>query len=284
MINLQNVSFAYKKQKPLFQNLDLQMEEGHIYGFLGRNGAGKSTLMKIISGLLFPHSGTCSVNGFTPGFREVGFLSDIYFLTEELYTPAIKVSTLKKIYAPFYNKFDGVQFDRLLQEFEIEGDPKLTNLSYGQKKKVFLSFGLATNCRLFIMDEPTNGLDIPSKTQFRKIIAGSITENRTFIISTHQVRDMANLIDPIIILEQSKIIFQESLEQISKKLYFGYHQGMKAPEGALFSERTPGGYKYVLPNFEGEESNVELEDLFNTITTNRDQINELFKKPAYHDA
>ncbi len=277
MVNLKKIGFKYKKNKPLFNNLDLNMESGHIYGFLGKNGAGKTTLMKILSGMLFPHEGECEVLGFTPQKRSVEFLSEVFFIAEEIYSPPMRISKYKEFYAPFYPKFNASQFETYLKEFEIEADNKLTDLSYGQKKKVILSFGLATNCRLLIMDEPTNGLDIPSKAQFRKILARSISDYQTFIISTHQVKDLVNLIDSIIILENSKIIFHENTENISKKIHFGFSQGINEPENVFYSERVPGGFSFVKKNEEETESEVEIETLFNAVINNKTAIQELFK-------
>jgi len=282
MIHLSNVSFGYKKSRPLFKSLNLNVEKGNIYGLLGKNGAGKTTLMKIIAGLLFPKMGEVNVMGFTPQDRSPNFLADVYFIHEEHYVPNIKVSTYEKTYAPFYPKFDHAQFESHLNEFGLERNRNMTEMSYGQKKKVLLSFGLACNSSLLILDEPTNGLDIPSKSQFRKLLAKSITDERSFIVSTHQVRDMANLIDPIIILEDGEIIFQENLWDVSKKLFFDISYSTAEPEGVLHAERLPGAYRTVTENLTGEESEVELEALFNTIITNREKISELFKTPVHH--
>jgi len=291
MVNLSKISFSYKggllkkrPGEPIFDNLDLQLQagEGQIYGLLGKNGAGKTTLLKLISGLVFPDSGSAEVMSYNPSERHPGMLADIYYVQEELYLPEIKISAYEKFYAPFYPKFSFEQFDYYLREFGLDKERKISNLSHGQKKKVMLSFGMACNSRLLILDEPTNGLDIPSKTLFRKMIANAIAEDRLFIISTHQVKDVANLIDPIIILENGKILFNESVANISQKLSFDLEQGLEEPKGALFSERIPGGYKTVRENQSGRESEIDLEALFNTIVLNPEKINQLFQKEVYH--
>lgn len=293
MINLSDITFAYKsglfnrkKGDMLFDRLDLQMEagQGQIYGLLGKNGAGKTTLLKLISGLVFPDEGTAEVMGYTPSDRHPGMLADIYYVQEELYLPEIKIKAYEQFYSPFYPKFSGEQFDYFLKEFGIDKERKINNLSHGQKKKVMLSFGMACNSRLLILDEPTNGLDIPSKALFRKMIANAISDERLFIISTHQVKDVANLIDPIIILENGKVLFNESVENISKKLSFDLEQGLGEPQGALYSERIPGGYKTVRPNTTGRESEIDMESLFNTIILNQENINKLFQKEIYHES
>ena len=277
MIQLKDLSFSYSKGAMLFEGLELSIPGGNIYGLLGKNGAGKTTLLSLISGLLFPNSGSCEVLGHTPRKRQPSFLSDLYFIPEELHIPAMRISSFVAIYSPFYPKFDRAQFSSLLSEFKLSEELKMNKLSYGQKKKVILSFGLATNCKLLILDEPTNGLDIPSKTQLRKILAGAISEDRTFIISTHQVRDLANLMDPIIIINQGRIIFQESVESINNKLQF--QLAFREPDisEVIYSERVPGGYMTINPqNGEGEEE-VDLEVLFNAVIEKTGYFTDLFK-------
>ena len=277
MIQLKDLSFSYKKGPRLFEGLQLSIPGGNIYGLLGKNGAGKTTLLSLISGLLFPKSGTCEVLGHVPGKRQPSFLSDLYFIPEELHIPAMRVRTFVDIYAPFYPKFDRTQFTALLSEFNLDQELKMNKLSYGQKKKVILCFGLATNCKLLILDEPTNGLDIPSKTQLRKILAGAISPDRTFIISTHQVRDLANLMDPIMIINQGKIIFQESLESINQKLQFQLSFREPDPAEVIYAERVPGGFMTINPqNGEGEEE-IDLEVLFNAVIEKTSYFTDLFK-------
>lgn len=276
MIEMNNISYAYSKRQRLFNQLVLNVPAGNIYGLLGKNGAGKTTLLRLISGLLFPKEGDIRVLGYQPQLRQPAFLSDAYLVAEELYIPNMTIAAYKKLYAPFYPKFDEGAFNRYLQEFEVQPDVKMSALSYGQKKKALISFGLASNCRLLLLDEPTNGLDIPSKSQFRKLLAGAITEERTFIISTHQVRDMANLIDPIIILENGQIVFQQALETVTQKLFFEPQYVAMPPEDAIYSERIPGGYMVLKENTNEEESEVDVEVLFNAIVTNKQAIDALF--------
>lgn len=282
MIELKNLSFGYKKRQPLFKELDLTIPTGNIYGLLGKNGAGKTTLLSIIAGLLKPKEGDVNVMGYTPFDRLPSFLSQLYFIPEELHVPSMSIKAYEETYAPFYPNFDHRQFDQYISEFGLDKQHKLTKLSHGQKKKVIIGFGLATNCALLILDEPTNGLDIPSKTQFRKLLASSISDDRTFIISTHQVRDMANLIDPIIILDSAQIIFQQSVEAITSKVAFELQFSEPAADEAIYYERVPGGYMTLQENTTGESSyeEIDLEILFNAIIEHRSTFDELFKMEA----
>ncbi|MCK4608105.1 MAG: ABC transporter ATP-binding protein [Gammaproteobacteria bacterium] len=218
MIEIKELSFGYKAAPQLFVDLMLELTEGNIYGLLGKNGAGKTTLLKLIAGMLSPVQGGCQVMGYKPHLRHPLFLQDIYFIPEEFSVPPITVDLYVNLYAPFYAKFDYQAWNEALDEFCLPRDKKLHILSYGQKKKFLVAFALATNCKLLLLDEPTNGLDIPSKSQFRKLMARMLTEERSFIIATHQVRDLETLIDTVVILDEGRIIFNEPIYESETNL------------------------------------------------------------------
>lgn len=276
MINIQDLSFSYKK-KPLLEKLDLQFEAGHIYGLLGKNGTGKSTLLRNIAGLLSPKKGSIKVNGHIPFERVPGFLEDIFIVLEEFHLPDISISDLIKYYAPFYPKFDSNKFTNYIAAFEVPSEHTLQKMSYGEKKKVLISFGVATNTRVLLMDEPTNGLDITSKSQFRKVLADAVGEERCIIISTHQVKDLENLIDRITILDGGKILFDENVEDISSKLSFRFAYDDTDLADAYYSESSYSGNVVVTKNTGEEESKLDLELLYKAIVTNSAKITQLFK-------
>jgi ABC-2 type transport system ATP-binding protein len=277
MIKIENLSFSYEQKQPLFDQLSLSLPFGNIYGLLGKNGAGKTTLLKIIAGLLFPKKGKIEVVGFNPMDRMPEFLREIYIITEEFTLPPMTMERFVRFNSPFYPRFNYSLFKEYINEFNLPLKNKLSSLSYGQKKNFLLSFGLATDSKLLILDEPTNGLDIPSKSQFRRILANAIHEERSFIISTHQVRDMENLIDPIIILDQGKIIFFEDCENISSKLAITRQTEIPDSSNLVYYESSLGGYTVVKENTTLEETKMNLEILFNAIIGNREKINEIFK-------
>jgi ABC-2 type transport system ATP-binding protein len=269
------MAFGYKRQK-LFDGLDLFLEPGNIYGLLGKNGAGKTTLLKLICGLRFPQAGVCRVLGYLPQNRPAGLLEDICLVGEDLHVPAVTPALFERLYAPFYPRFDHGVFVEHLREFEIDSSKRLTEMSYGQKKKFLLAFGLASRARLLLMDEPTNGLDIPSKSQFRKALARSTSGDQLVLISTHQVRDMENLIDPIIILDEGKVIFQQSMDEAARRLAVSMEPVPPADAGTIYSDKTLGGYVVVRENTAGAESRVDLETLFNTVIASRDRVRAIF--------
>ena len=276
-IKVSQLTFSYDQKHSLFKNLDMQLQMGNIYGLLGKNGAGKTTLLRILSGLLYSREGRVEVIGHEPSARSPELLSDIFFLPEEFYLPALSALQYQALYAPFYPKFDGQQFLQHLKEFQIDAQQKLSALSYGQKKKFLLAFGLASNSALCILDEPTNGLDIPSKSQFRRVVAASVNEERMFLISTHQVRDMELLIDPVIIIDDGRIIFQREYSEISKRLSIEKVNELPAGKPVLFSQEELGGYRIVTEKTEVDESVIDMETLFNAVIENPDAVNNVFK-------
>jgi ABC-2 type transport system ATP-binding protein len=276
MIDIQNLHFSYKRKK-VFDSLNLQFTPGHVYGLLGRNGTGKSTLLRNIAGLLFPKKGTISVDGNTPSLRQPKFLQNIFLVPEEFYLPNISISEFLKHVAPFYSAFNYSQFEKFVKDFDIPADSTLQNMSYGQKKKVLISFALASGAKFLLMDEPTNGLDIMSKSQFRKVLAQALDDDRCIIISTHQVKDLENLIDRITIIDEGKILFDQTVEEISKKLSFRFSFDDTESREAFYSESSLKGNVIVAPNYSGDESKIDLELLYKAIVTNGEKIKAVFK-------
>jgi ABC-2 type transport system ATP-binding protein len=275
MVSIQNLHFSYKKKK-VFDGLNLEFKPGHIYGLLGRNGMGKSTLLRSMAGLLFPKEGTVRVNDFIPAQRLPQFLQGVYMVPEEFYLPNISIEAFLDAYAPFYSHFNEQQFQRYLQTFDIPRDSTLQNMSYGQKKKVLISFALASNAKLLLMDEPTNGLDIMSKSQFRKVLAEAINEERCIIVSTHQVKDLENLIDRVTIIDEGKILFDQNIEAIVRKLSFRYAFDDAEVKEAFYAEPSLRGSVIVAANTEGDEGKLDLELLYKAIVTNGNTIQKLF--------
>ena len=274
-IRIRGLSFGYTRGR-LFDNLNLSLESGNIYGLLGKNGAGKTTLLKLICGLRFPQAGECRVMGHGAHTRPAGLLADTYFVPEDFHVPGIGAQMFLRLYAPFYPGFDAAAFEEYRREFDLDLSKRLPELSYGQKKKFLLAFGLASGCRLLVLDEPTNGLDIPSKSQFRRLLSRAGDEHRIILISTHQVRDMENLIDPIIILDEGRIVFHQPMYEVSRRLQVELEAQEPAPGEALYADRALGGYVVVRENRSGEDARVDLETLFNTVIANRGRMAALF--------
>jgi ABC-2 type transport system ATP-binding protein len=266
MVRIRNLHFGYSRRTLQLENLHLDLQKGRIYGLLGKNGAGKSTLLKNIVGLAFPLSGTCEVSGHAAARRRPDTLQDLFFLPEDVQVPAVTATQLAASTGIFYPRFDTAAFHEYLRELDVPSLTKLTALSYGQQKKVMIAFALATNTGLLVLDEPTNGLDIPSKSQFRKLVARALGEERCVIISTHQVRDLDSLIDTVLVLHERRIVLNATIDQLAEQLWFGtVPAGPTAPE-ALYAEPSVRGQQIIRPNAGGAFSKVDLELLFNALT------------------
>lgn len=283
MITLKNLDFSYKRTA-VFKNISLEFKEGNVYGLLGENGVGKTTLLKLICGLQFPNAGICKVDEFIPQERDPYFLQNIFYLPEEVITENTTPENFINKLGVFYPRYDYSYFLNLMKELEVDHTKKFDAMSYGQKKKSLLACALSLRTDYLLLDEPTNGLDIPSKALFRKVIlqhsidvnnsTDAINRVPTIIISTHQVKDVENLIDPIVILDHDEVLLNATFEEISSKLYFDY--GSEKSDDALYTEMIPGGYINVLPNKFEMESKVNVEALFNAVRNNKKIIREIF--------
>lgn len=276
MLSISNLNFSYKKRGgDLFHDLSLELTAGNIYGLLGKNGAGKSTLINLMTGLLTPKSGEVTLDGVNVRDRLPKIMSDIYLIPEEFELPRLTLKQYVSINAPFYPNFSSEDLQRYLDIFEMgsDMDVKLHSLSMGQRKKVFIAFAFATNTRVLIMDEPTNGLDIPSKSQFRKLVSSGMTDEKMMLISTHQVRDISEILDHVTIIEQSQVLLNASIADITRRLAF---RPMSEGDKPLFVQPSVMGSLVVVPAQPDEETAVDLEMLFNATLQNPEAINQLF--------
>ena len=276
MIEIKDLTYNYSRKKSLFNGLNLTLQAGKAYGLLGKNGAGKSSLIKNIAGLLFPTRGSCTVNGFESKNRDTGFLEQLFFIPEECELPRLTIPEFIRIYGPFYPMFNAEQFHANLDIFNVSHDSHLYRLSFGQKKKAYIAFALATNTKLLIMDEPTNGLDIPSKIQFRNMVVASDNKERITIMSTHQVRDLDDLITSVIIIDNSEILLHADKEEINRRFYFE-RGSITDNSDIIYTEETPQGSVYLLPNTKNLPSYPDLEVLFNATLKKREQVKSFFQ-------
>ena len=275
MITIKKLGFSYGDHVVL-KDISMELQEGRIYGLLGENGVGKTTLLTLLAGLKKTGEGTIDIDGFNPFDRKPSFLSEIYYLPDEV--PAARTSALSFAAdcGQFWTKFDLNKFREIMQVLENDEKMRMDRMSYGQLKKTYISFALACNTKYLFMDEPTNGLDIPSKAQFRKAVSKYTSDESTLLISTHQARDLEAIIDPIIILDRRDVLLNASLDEIAEKLYFDYSS--EVDPNALYQEMVPGGNIQVSLNTTGAESKVNIEALFNAVLLHKGAIKEMFNK------
>lgn len=273
MIETKDLAFSYGKT-PILKSITTTLEEGRIYGLLGENGVGKTTLLTLLCGLKKVCSGSITTDGENPFDRTPTLLQNQFYLPDEVLPVAMKAECFAKERGAFWPDYDHSKFLEIMKEFENDPAKKMNQMSAGQLKKTYISLALACGCKYIFMDEPTNGLDIPSKTQFRSAIMKYTSDDSTIVISTHQVRNLENIIDPIIILDRQDVLLNATVEEITSKLYFDY--GTQLHPESLYSEQLPGGFIQVYPNTTGEDSKINVEALFNAVHKNKELIKGMF--------
>lgn len=279
MLKIDNITFCYPRHKsPVIDGFSLEMKPGGIYGLLGRNGAGKSTLLYLICGLLTPKHGEVNYKGVNTRLRRTSTLNDIFIVPEEFTLPPISLKSYVEINSRFYPNFSQSDLEEHLAKFDMSPDINLGALSMGQKKKAYMCFALACNTSLLLMDEPTNGLDIPGKNSFRSFIASVINDERTIVISTHQVRDIDSILDHIIIMDNRGALLNEAVVSISERLLFTSTDSRELADSALFAMPTLGGYSVVLPNDGTGETDINLEILFELALARPEMLKSIFKE------
>ncbi len=279
MLKIENLSFSYRRKGAMvFDGFSMNLEKGKVCGLLGENGVGKSTLLYLIAGLLTPRNGKVYYKGVDTRLRKPETLSDIFIVPEEFNLPKVSLDKYVKNNAQFYPSFSQEDLNRYLSVFDMDANLNMGELSMGQKKKAFMCFALAANTSLLLMDEPTNGLDIPGKSQFRKFIASGMSDDRNIIISTHQVRDIDKILDHVVIMNNHKVLLNTDISGITEKLRFVTTDDKDVIADALYSQYGIGGNNVILRNDNGEDSELDLEMLFWFILEKPEMVKEMFNK------
>lgn len=282
-LQIRGLEFRYGtlRKKTVLRDFSLDVEPGKVYGLLGLNGAGKSTLLYLIAGLLTPAKGSVTYQGLNTRRRYPATLADIYLVPEEYELPKMSLNRYAAIYGALYPRFNAADMEHNLSIFELDANiADLSALSMGQRKKVLISFAFATHCRLLIMDEPTNGLDIPGKSQFRRVAASQINDDSAVIISTHQVRDIDSCIDHVIIIDNSRVLLDESVTTITSKLRFVESAATPLPADTIYAQPSLAGHSLVLPSDGDEmhETEINLETLFSATLSASQTIAKIFNR------
>lgn len=276
MIEIKNLEFHYPRKHQVYKNLNLTIKEGSFCGLLGLNGAGKTTLLNLISGFLIPQEGSCSVFGSQSSKRKPEMLREIFLVGDTSEFPNMTIKEFCDLYAGFYPKFNLDLYAHCISEFGLKPAFSLKRLSFGDRRKVILSFALGTRCRILLFDEPTNGLDIPSKATFRKLIASSLDEKQIIIMATHQVRDLSNLMDRIIIEHCGKIVLNQTIDRIAEKLSFGINSDQISTGNLIYKADSYNQNETVSINPNQQPGQVDIELLFTAAVTKPTELSKIF--------
>ena len=289
VLNIEGLRFAYGRQ-PLYEGLGVVVRQPGIYGFFGRTGSGKSTLLKLLAGLLTPAAGQLAVLGHEPRRRAPGFLAQVYLLPEEFHLPNLSPLQLRGNQAAFYPAFDAALYDEYLQELQVPAAQRFAEMSLGQKKKAAIAFALATQTPLLLMDEPTNGLDIESRMQFRRLMARPEQAARTVLISTHQAHDLESILTHLWFIDQGRIVLDASMQRVAERVRMGVAASADAlPDASELLYQTPVGAQWAwvariddaaAPTGAAERAAVQLELLYKALSLAPEAVLAALQDPA----
>lgn len=263
MIELSDVSYWYEPGKEVLRNISANIAGGRIYGLLGLNGTGKTTLLKLLSGLLFPKQGRITIDGENIVLRNVSTLMKVVFMPAELDFRDETAGKYVSMNSVFYPSFSREVLEDSLDKFGI-GSPELSlkELSLGQKHKFMFAFLLSLGTEFLFLDEPLNGMDIPSRNTFRKLLFRHLREDQTAIISTHVTADLSNIITDVLIIREDGSLFCASLEDLSHRYIYGI---AASDTGAVYAENCAEGYRVIRQNDGEPESEIPVDILFNAV-------------------
>lgn len=212
MVN--HVTKRYRRHT-VIDEVNFNLAPAKIYGLLGRNGAGKSTLLNIITNRIFPTSGMVAMGPQNVNNNDEE-LGKIYLMSESNMYP--KTTRVKRMLADadsFYGKFDFANARRMLGQFGINEKARFSNLSTGQKTAVKITIALNVNAPYVLLDEPTLGLDVNYRETFYRELLRTYSEKpRTFVLSTHLISEVQQLVEDVLILHEGKIIVNEPVEEL----------------------------------------------------------------------
>ncbi|MBR3937463.1 MAG: ATP-binding cassette domain-containing protein [Bacteroidaceae bacterium] len=259
------------------KNLYLQIRPGHVYGLIGRNGQGKTTLLNCITGLLRPkkkEAGVVYIDGFPVNASNPNILSKFFYVTDTIASLHLRSDIYADTLFHFYPHFNKEKFTECMELFQIDTKQFIDEISLGQRKMTFLSYAFASGVPYLIMDEPTNGLDITSRSVFRKLVASYMDQDKAIVISTHHINEISTLLDHIFILNDKHIVFDHSVMETGCALSFVESDNMT--DDALYSMSSAYGKRIILPNTNNSDSEIDYELLFEAVLENPTLINAQF--------
>lgn len=214
LLSCENLTKKYGS-KTAVENLNFQIEGGHIIGLLGPNGSGKTTLIKMINGLLTPTSGTIKVHGKAIGpesKKVISYLPDQTYLNMNE-----RVCDIIEFFKDFYADFDQNRAYDMLRKLNINPKDRLKTMSKGTKEKVQLILVMSRKADLYVLDEPIAGVDPAARDYILNIILSNYDPEASIVISTHLIADVENVLDQVLFIKNGNLILQSSVDDIRLK-------------------------------------------------------------------
>lgn len=219
ILNIKNLSKSFGKKKVL-EDLNLVLEKGKVYGLLGINGEGKTTLIRMIMGVIPPDNGEIFFKNKKINFRDDSYKKEIGFIAEEsIFYSWMSIKELLNFNASFYPTWNTKKVNAYLERFSLDKKTKIRLLSRGMKLKLGLIVTLASEPEFLILDDPTSGLDVPTRHDFLKEIIRELSEaGTTILFSTHIVHEIEGIIDNVGILKYGRLIIDEDFHELKNSV------------------------------------------------------------------
>lgn len=220
VIEVKGLTKKYKKMTAV-DNISFQLQPNVIYGLIGKNGAGKTTLLSMLTSQLLPSSGAISIFGKSP-YENLQVQNGICFIKEsQKYPEHFLISDVLDLCAHFYVNWDAQYARKLVTGFKLSLKNKMGKLSRGQRSAVGIIIGLASRAPITILDEPYVGLDVANRGYFySQLIEDYANFPRTFILSTHLIDEVSDLLEHILVIDGGKLILQEEVEKLQQSGFY----------------------------------------------------------------
>lgn len=192
--------------------VSVRIEDTHIYGLLGPNGSGKSTWMKMAAGLIVPDDGQMTLDGIKIGAETKRHIA--YMPTEGYFYSYMKIKDVGRYYQDFFDDFDAQQFEKLIADMDLEMNMKVRNLSSGMMAKLKIAVTMARSAKIYLLDEPLNGIDLLARDQIMTSILEAADKDVTLVVSSHLVDELERVVDAAIFMKEGQLVEQCMVEDL----------------------------------------------------------------------
>ncbi|SDZ38078.1 ABC-2 type transport system ATP-binding protein [Evansella caseinilytica] len=258
VVELTNVTKTFKDFS--IKNMDLQVKQGFVTGFIGANGAGKSTTIKMIMNLLRPDAGEVKLFGLDYKTHEKAMKERIGFVYDgNVFFDGLNLKDIKRIVAPAYKQWDDTLFYRYVEQFELPLTKAMKTFSKGMQMKASLAIALSHHAELIIMDEPTAGLDPIFRRELLDLLQELMMDgDRTIFFSTHITTDLDRIADYIAFIQSGELVFNQSIHEVAEN-YALVKGGLElldrdTEKAFIHIHRAPTGFEALADNMKAVKS------------------------------
>lgn len=216
IIHIQHLNFKHKEEAILLSDCSVAFDTSKVYAILGESSESKTTLFNLISGLAFAKSGKIEVNGYAPAKRKTHMLQNLFYVPAIIQVPAVSVETFELTYSFYYPNFNESAFYSYLNDFMIDSQTKnIDEMSALQKRKLMIAFGLATNAKIVLMDQPTIDFDDSSLLILKTLLQKPVQKKKCILLNANNLHQLSGLVTDLVILANGKVQFSDSIEHLS---------------------------------------------------------------------